>query len=583
MAPCRQNPAYSPTRLPLRAPAGALSHARVRVLPLPPPGNPPARQRCWSWGAIVCVRRRRVGDVWDLGEGDPTEIGSFRLVARLGSGGMGNVYLATQDGRDGHVAVKTIRSEYAQEDGFRRRFTREAAAASSVRSPYTVRVVGFDTRAREPWLATEYVEGLSLRDHVRRHGPLARAEAVEMGLGLSFGLASIHRAGLVHRDLKPANVLLTDGGPKIIDFGLAYATDFSHATQSGAVLGTPGYFSPEQVQGLPVSAASDVFALGAVLTFAASGDHAFRASTPVTAQYHVVHEEPRLADVPEELRELIAACMRKDPQERPALSDVLAHLTTLRSYGHKETAFRRSPRTLLRRAAKGGESVEAAAPASPDRTGNRIVLGASAVLLLVAGAAAGVALSPTLDALAGPTPGPRASAAPGVWTSPSPDDARPGRPWEANQYNANLIDSLSYSPDIRRCVMDEGVGVDAGSMGFGISVSEGAYQHGYPTRAVVRITVDRAQVGDLQQPVVHLKLPGDAGIVSLTVPRGQDTWTFRWPDVLRTASRAEMPQRYEDLAPEALRGPYTVTLVHYSVMACDGFMGDPRGAAASPP
>ncbi|MFE2559708.1 serine/threonine-protein kinase [Streptomyces sp. NPDC059352] len=283
--------------------------------------------------------------MWDLQEGDPRKIGSFRLVARLGSGGMGTVYLAAQEGRDGHVAVKTIRNDYAQEEGFRRRFTREATAASSVRSPYTVRVIGFDVRAREPWLATEYVEGLSLRDHVQSHGPLTLPATVELALGLSFGLASIHRAGLVHRDLKPGNVLLTEAGPKIIDFGLAYATDFSHATHTGAVVGTPGYFSPEQVQGQSISPASDVFALGAVLAFASSGDHAFRGATALTAQYHVVHEEPWLSDVPEELRDLVAGCMHKDPRERPTLNVVLAHLTSLRSYGHKKTrsAFQRAP------------------------------------------------------------------------------------------------------------------------------------------------------------------------------------------------------------------------------------------------
>ncbi|MFF9500665.1 serine/threonine-protein kinase [Streptomyces sp. NPDC014656] len=516
--------------------------------------------------------------MWDLGDGDPTEIGSFRLVARLGSGGMGTVYLATQDGRDGHVAVKTIRSEYAQEDGFRRRFTREAAAAGSVRSPYTVRVVGFDTRAREPWLATEYVEGLSLRDHVRLHGPLGSAEAVEMGLGLSFGLASIHRAGLVHRDLKPANVLLAGGGPKIIDFGLAYATDFSHATQSGAVLGTPGYFSPEQVQGLPVSAASDVFALGAVLTFAASGDHAFRGVTPVTAQYHVVHEEPRLTDVPEELRELIAACMRKDPQERPPLSDVLAHLTTLRSYGHKETAaaFRRSPRPRLRRA-KAGEVTEAA-PARPGRAGNRAVLGASAVLLLVAGAAAGVWFSPGRAAPADPAP--EASGA-GTWSTPTPVDTPSEPPGGIDPRNWTLVESLHYDPDTRRCALDEGLRVDTRTPGFDLSVAAGGYRHGYPTRAVVTVTLDPEQIGDFGGPVVLLKPPGGEAIVSLKVPAGRSSWSFRWPEVLKEASAAELPERYEETDPELFRGPYTVTLVHYSVLACDGFMGDPRGAAAA--
>ncbi|MER5739361.1 MULTISPECIES: serine/threonine-protein kinase [unclassified Streptomyces] len=507
--------------------------------------------------------------MWDLGDGDPTEIGSFRLVARLGSGGMGTVYLATQEGRDGHVAVKTIRSEYAQEEGFRRRFTREAAAAGSVRSPYTVRVVGFDTRAREPWLATEYVEGLSLRDHVRRHGPLASAEAVELGLGLSFGLASIHRAGLVHRDLKPANVLLTDGGPKIIDFGLAYAADFSHATQSGAVLGTPGYFSPEQVQGRPVSAASDVFALGAVLTFAASGDHAFRGVTPVTAQYHVVHEEPRLTEVPEELRDLIAACMRKDPLERPALSDVLAHLTTLRSYGHKETAaaFRRSPRTRLRRT-KAGEATETA-PARPGRAGRRAALAASAVLLLAAGAAAGAWL-PT--GLFGPAP--EASGSPGSAGSPAPAETPSEPPGGVDARTWPLVESLHYNPDTRRCALDEGLGVDATTPGFGFAVSAGGYRFGSPTWMDVTVTVDLKQMDDFQRPVVLLKLPGGETVVPLEVPAGRSSWSFRWPDVLKTES-AGLPEPYEEMPPERLQGAYTLVLVHYSVMACNGFLNDP--------
>ncbi|ROQ94423.1 serine/threonine protein kinase [Streptomyces sp. 2132.2] len=530
--------------------------------------------------------------MWDLGEGDPAKIGSFRLVARLGSGGMGTVYLATQEGRDGHVAVKTIRNEYALEEGFRRRFTREATAASSVRSPYTVRVVGFDTQGREPWLATEYVEGLSLRDHVQRHGPLELYAAVDLALGLSFGLASIHKAGLVHRDLKPANVLLTDSGPKIIDFGLAYAADFSHATQSGAVLGTPGYFSPEQVQGRQVSAASDVFALGAVLTFASSGDHAFPGVTPLTAQYHVVHEEPLLSDVSEELRDLIAACMQKDPHERPPLSDVLAYLTSLRSYGHKKTpmAFRRSPLAVLSGTGAADEPATAVpTPAHRIHPGRWAVFAVSGAALLATGAGAGVWLLPghaRPDSSAVATPTASAPAAPTPSTRP-PDStpntvpAVEGPVSQADPHAETLRSSLEFNPMTEKCAVDGGIGVDTTTPGFSISVKPLAYRNGDVSQAVVNVSVPPKAADDQERPVVHVRLPKGEDI-SLTVPEGKSTWSFRWPDILRTAPRTEMPRSYEEMQPVALSGPYTITIVHFTIVACGGFAGDPRGAAPSP-
>ncbi|MEU7390908.1 serine/threonine-protein kinase [Streptomyces tanashiensis] len=511
--------------------------------------------------------------MWDLSKDDPRTIGSFRIVARLGSGGMGTVYLATQEGRDKHVALKTIKSEYAQEEGFRRRFTREATAASSVRSPYTVRVVGFDTQAREPWLATEYVEGLSLREHVQQHGALDLPAAVELALGLSFGLASIHKAGLVHRDLKPGNVLLTDNGPRIIDFGLAYATDFSHATRTESVLGTPGYFSPEQVQGRPVSAASDVFALGAVLTFASSGDHAFPGITPLTAQYHVVHEEPRLSDVHEELRDLIAACMHKDPHERPPLSDILAHLTSLRSYGHKKTAaaFRRSRLAGPRPAAPADEpSTVIPTRTSRSRTGRWAVLAASGALLLATGAAAGRLVSPPTSSATAPNDAPT--------VEPTVEEPTEEPTTEADPYRS-LPGSLSFSPTAKKCVISEGLGLDTASEGFSISVTPVAYRRGWLTEAVIDITNDRGQTAD-EPPVVHVRLPKGEDI-SLTMPQGKRTWSFRWPDVLRTAGRDEMPRAYKVMEPRELFGTYTIIIVDYSIMACNGFEGDPRDAAGT--
>ncbi|MFD4322428.1 protein kinase [Streptomyces sp. NPDC058548] len=539
--------------------------------------------------------------MWDLEEGDPVRIGSFRLVARLGSGGMGTVYLASREGKDGHVAVKTIRSEYGQEEGFRRRFTREATAASSVRSPYTVRVVGFDTQAREPWLATEYVDGRSLRDHVRSHGPLELSAAVDLALGLSFGLASIHKAGLVHRDLKPGNVLLTDDGPKIIDFGLAYATDFSHATHTGAILGTPGYFSPEQVQARPVSAASDIFALGAVLTFASSGDHAFRGVTPLTAQYHVVHEDPQLSEVPEELRDMIAACMHKEPSERPPLSAILSHLTSLRTYGHKRSAatFRRS--SLADAVAEGatpGTPTAVPVPDGRNRKGRWVVLAASGAASIVIGVALGPWLLPGYGRPTTSAPGPSTTAltADALDSSPTPPDEEPTMPptTEAPEADASeaeptdprtaaLLGSLTFNSLRGRCALegdgmtDEGM-VVANPDDYTVSVTPLASHDRWLSRAAIKVSTSRTRLPD-EPVVVHLKLPKGED-VPISMPQGKKEWSFRWPDVLQAA---ELSDPYDTREPATLSGAYTITVVHGNVQACGGFDGDPRGAATTRP
>ncbi|GGR24504.1 serine/threonine-protein kinase [Streptomyces roseolus] len=536
--------------------------------------------------------------MWDLEDGDPAEIGSFRLVARLGSGGMGTVYLATRQGRDGHVAVKTIRSDHAMEEGFRRRFAREAAAASSVRSPYTVRVVGFDTQGSEPWLATEYVEGPSLRDHVQTRGPLALPAVVDLALGLSFGLSSIHKAGLVHRDLKPGNILLTDAGPKIIDFGLAYATDFSQATHTGAVLGTPGYFSPEQVQARPVSPASDVFALGAVLTFASSGGHAFRGVTPLTAQYHVVHEEPQLGEVPEELRDLIAACMDKDPRQRPPLSAILAHLTSLRSYGHERTvaAFRRpSAADAADGTTASGTPTVAAGRADRPRGSRKTLIAVGAASL-----ALGLALGPWLlpdhhggtpvaapsvpdsapmpDAAAATTDPPVEQAA-DVPPSETPED-EPTVPLMEDRV-ATLVGSLAFNPVRGQCALegdgmgDEGLPV-SNTDAYTVSVRPLASRDRFVSRATVGVRTPGDRLAD--EPVaVYMKLPKGEEI-EIPVPEGKNEWSFRWPDVL---AAADLPQPYDSREPVTLMGSYTITVVHGTLRACGGFEGDPRNAAAT--
>ncbi|MFE9860463.1 serine/threonine-protein kinase [Streptomyces sp. NPDC005780] len=528
--------------------------------------------------------------MWDLQEGDPAEIGPFRLVSRLGSGGMGTVYLAVQDGQDGPVAVKTIRSEFAQEEGFRRRFTREAEAASSVRSSYTVRVKSFDTYAREPWIATEYVEGLSLRDHVRSRGSLSLPAAVEFALGLTFGLASIHKAGLVHRDLKPGNVLLTDDGPKIIDFGLAYATDFSQATHTGMILGTPGYFSPEQVQGQPVSAASDVFSLGAVLTFASSGEHAFKGVTALTAQYHVVHEEPDLSGVPEELRDVVAACMHKDPQMRPPLNSVLAHLTALRSYDYRETSsgYRWPPAGEKREASASESSTVVHGSHAQSRRGRWSILAVAGAGLLVAGVAIGPWIAPghglSKSSASSPTSQPPP---PELTATPSVEDPMTMPPFEVPvpevpQLDA-LLSTLTFNSQRGVCVLDDdessglGMAVENPS-GFAISVTPVASKGFWISASLIHIRSPLPAQSD-DQRLVYLKLPKGEQ-VPLAIPEGKRSWSFRWPDVLKTA---DLGVPYESYEPADLLGTYTVVVTRevLSVEACGGFRGDPKHSVGS--
>ena len=261
--------------------------------------------------------------VEDLLPTDPEWVGPYRLLGRLGAGGMGEVYLARSPGGR-LVAVKIIRPELAADRGFRARFAREAAAARTVSGVFTAPVVDADTEATRPWLATAYVPGPSLAEAVAQRGPLPPGLVLTLGAGLAEGLQAIHAAGLVHRDLKPSNVLLADDGPRVIDFGIARAADVSELTQTGMILGSPGFLSPEQAQGGAVGPPSDVFSLGSVLNFAASGEGPFGVGSVASLVYRVVNGEPNLSGVPEQLRPLIQRCLAKDPARRPTAGELLA-------------------------------------------------------------------------------------------------------------------------------------------------------------------------------------------------------------------------------------------------------------------
>jgi len=263
--------------------------------------------------------------VEELRATDPRSVGPYRLLGRLGAGGMGQVYLGRSAGGR-LVAVKVIRPELAGEPGFRARFAREVAAARTVSGLFTALVVDADTGGPVPWLATAFVAGPSLAEAVDAHGPLPAASVLTLAAGLAEGLAAIHGAGVVHRDLKPSNVLLAADGPRVIDFGISRAAEASMLTQSGTVMGSPGFMSPEQAEGGAVGPASDVFSLGAVLAFAATGQGPFgTGSTPALVD-RVVHSEPDVARLPGPVRPLVERCLAKDPAARPATGDVLAEL-----------------------------------------------------------------------------------------------------------------------------------------------------------------------------------------------------------------------------------------------------------------
>jgi serine/threonine protein kinase len=254
-------------------------------------------------------------------------VGGYRLLGRLGAGGMGQVFLGVSPGGR-RVAVKLIHTEYAGTPQFRERFAREIEAARRVGGFHTAPVVDADPRADPPWMVTAFIEGLSLQDDVDRRGPLPRDAVCALGAGLAEGLAAIHACGLVHRDLKPGNVILAADGPRIIDFGIARAIGATTGlTSTGVVVGTLTYMSPEQIRGDAVEPASDVFALGSVLAFAATGRAPFGDDSAATVMFRICIEPPDLAGVADErLRQVISASLAKAPQDRPTLPALLAAL-----------------------------------------------------------------------------------------------------------------------------------------------------------------------------------------------------------------------------------------------------------------
>ncbi|MGW7367309.1 serine/threonine-protein kinase [Streptomyces sp. NPDC054841] len=392
-----------------------------------------------------------------LASGDPRRIGAYRLLARLGAGGMGQVYLARSD-RGRTVAVKLVRRELAEKEEFRRRFRREVAAARKVGGSWTAPVLDADTEAEVPWVATGYVAGPSLHSvvsgdpgggvpgsnghsrgqaHRRGHGPLPEHSVRTLATGLAHALRDIHRAGIVHRDLKPSNVLVTIDGPRVIDFGIARAlealetvTDGGGLTRTGAVVGSPGFMAPEQLRGDSITPACDVFCLGSVLAYAATGRLPFgSADSGVHAMmFRIAQEEPDLTGVPDTLRELIRDCLHKDPASRPTLEQILVRTEAGTGADGQDPTLPWLPGPLI--AQLGSHAVKLLevehpesfpdAPGAADEPDERGESGAPDAPPSSPGAP-GVHALPTLTGAPTPPPTPPPGPAPGPGPNPGPN------------------------------------------------------------------------------------------------------------------------------------------------------------------
>ncbi|WP_406474887.1 protein kinase domain-containing protein [Streptomyces sp. NBC_01615] len=292
----------------------------------------------------------------------PRYAGQYLLEAELGSGGMGIVHLA-RSASGLRLAVKVVHAEFAQDPEFRGRFKQEVAAARRVSGAFTAPVVDADPEAGHPWMATLFIPGPTLAEHVKRNGALPPARLRHLMAGLAEALRDIHRAGVVHRDLKPSNVLLADDGPKVIDFGISRPSDSELRTETGKLIGTPPFMAPEQFRRpRQVGPAADIFALGSVIVHAATGSGPFDSDSPYLVAYQVVHDEPDLTGVPDDLLDLVARCLAKEPEDRPTPDDLMTALRSV-SASYDTQAFIPEQRTGNER--ESAPSVKGRSPEQP--------------------------------------------------------------------------------------------------------------------------------------------------------------------------------------------------------------------------
>ncbi len=499
----------------------------------------------------------------ELESGDPRQVGRYRIVARLGAGGMGRVFLArTPGGRS--LAVKVVRAELAEDTGFRQQFAREVATARRVTGVFTASVVDADLEGTPAWLATEYVPGMSLGEAIAKHGAWPEPAVLALGAGLAEALEAIHDAGVVHRDLKPSNVLLASDGPRVIDFGISMTDEASVLTQTGMVIGTPGFMSPEQLaSGGQVGPASDVFSLGAVLTYAATGSGPFGIGAPHALHYRIVHEQPDLSALPPALGAVVARCLAKGPGERPAVADLLEELAqTLRDEGreapqpHSEHGWLPlAVAQALQEHGRGGAAqlpeqpgVEAgsgadqAAHHAPTRTGRA--------------SEPGPAHPPTALATPSPTPAPESASAPLVPATPplavppamsakAPQaDGAPGRTRRQLLIAAAALGTAGIGFTGWKLIDDSGSGTggessgDSWGQGSGGNGSSGGSSGSNAKSGTLRWSIPKfaapsaASVADGTVYIAHMGSSSseEPSLRALDASSGEQRWTFPLPD-----------------------------------------------------
>ncbi|MFG2000914.1 PQQ-binding-like beta-propeller repeat protein [Spirillospora sp. NPDC048911] len=380
-----------------------------------------------------------------LRAGDPRRVGGYRLVGRLGAGGMGLVYLGRSPGGL-MVAVKVVHVHLAEDADFRQRFRREAGAARAVSGAFTAPVVDADPDADPPWLATAYLPGMPLQEVVERYGPLPVPAVLALGAGLAEALVSVHRAGVVHRDLKPANVILGTDGPRVIDFGIAHAAEAATITGTGMAVGSPGFIAPEQARGEGTGPAADVFSLGAVLVHAATGEGPYGQGPPHMLIYRAAHEPPRVDGVTEPaLRSLVADCLARDPAGRPTPARLLERLAPLVPQATDLNGLGWLPPSVAAGIAQA--ATRPPVPTDPGEGGGGrgpsrrriLVLGGAGAATAVTATVAGVLLWPEERPSAAPT---RPSPSTGPTSAPPPQPVKVSKPvWRRNTGEEYLMTS----------------------------------------------------------------------------------------------------------------------------------------------
>jgi serine/threonine protein kinase len=318
----------------------------------------------------------------------PEYAGHYRLESCLGSGGMGVVHLARSTSGM-KLAVKVVHAHFAKDPEFRGRFRQEVAAARKVSGAFTAPVVDADPEAERPWMATQFIPGPTLSDEVKRNGPMGPAQLRRLMAGLAEALRDIHRVGVVHRDMKPSNVLLAEDGPKVIDFGISRPKDSELRTETGKLIGTPPFMAPEQFRRpREVGPAADIFALGSVMVHAATGRGPFDSDSPYIVAYQVVHHEPDMTGVPENLAPLVMRCLAKEPEDRPTPDELMRELRSVAA-SYDTQAFIPAQRTVD---VPVPEPRGARDPGPRPRPGRKALLGVGALLLVAGGALASIPL-----------------------------------------------------------------------------------------------------------------------------------------------------------------------------------------------